>query len=181
MHWLRIKLRNLERNGLKTLQNWWREILAIIAIIVLIVASILIWAGNVWLVTGRWPEWTGFGEYIGPVVLPNQTFQRAKTLWDWMQLLIVPAVIAIGAFLLNESARQREMKHNNDIALNELQKDFLTKLTCAYFKVKKVRRILDGSIQNDKKEISRLLINNHLPLIYMFHYRTLAQGDQQIL
>lgn len=44
------------------------------------------------------PVWTGFGEY------ENQTygiFVRAKTLWDWMELMFVPATLAAGAFLLN--------------------------------------------------------------------------------
>ena len=34
--------------------------------------------------------WSGFGSYINP----KGEFQRYKTLWDWMQLLIVPALLA---------------------------------------------------------------------------------------
>jgi uncharacterized protein YjbI with pentapeptide repeats len=33
-----------------------------------------------------WPSWTGF---------------QGKTVWDWLQLLIVPAVLAIGGFFLS--------------------------------------------------------------------------------
>lgn len=76
--------------GLKIIQNWWRKILAII---ILILVILLTGAGYIWLVTGRWPDWTGFG---------------TKTLWDLMELLIVPLVLAGGAYLLNESARKRE-------------------------------------------------------------------------
>ena len=36
-----------------------------------------------------WPQ-SGFGEYIEP----QQGYQRGKTLWDWLQLLIVPVVLA---------------------------------------------------------------------------------------
>jgi hypothetical protein len=72
--------------------NWWRVILAILVLI------LVIGVGYVWLVNGKWPDWTGFGEYITPVVLPNQTFQPAKTLWDLMQLLIIPAILAGGAY-----------------------------------------------------------------------------------
>ncbi len=61
-----------------------RVILAIIALI--IVLSILIWIGYKLV-------WTGFSN---------------KTLWDWMQLLIIPAILAGGAYWLNESARHRE-------------------------------------------------------------------------
>ena len=90
------------REMVKIIQNRWRIILAIIVLV------ILIWTGYVWL--GRWPDWTGFGEYISPAVLPNQTFQPAKTLWDWMQLLIIPAILVGGAYWLNESARKQEIE-----------------------------------------------------------------------
>jgi ABC-type multidrug transport system fused ATPase/permease subunit len=92
------------REMVKIIQNRWRVILAIIVLV------ILIGMGYVWLVTERWPDWTGFGEYIGLVVLPNQTFQHAKTLWDLMQLLIIPAILAGGAYWLNKSARKQEIE-----------------------------------------------------------------------
>lgn len=105
---LRMKLRDLKRNGLKILKNWWREILAISVLITLIGVS------YVWLINVRWPDWTGFGEYIGPAIPQDQTFQRAKTLWDLMELLIIPAILVCGAYWLNESVRQREQAIAND-------------------------------------------------------------------
>ena len=33
-----------------------------------------------------------------------------QTPWDWLRILIVPAMIAIGGFLLNRSQREREIK-----------------------------------------------------------------------
>jgi uncharacterized protein YjbI with pentapeptide repeats len=45
--------------------------------------------------------WTGFGSYTTPK-LDGQEFHSGKTLWDWMQLLIVPAVLAGGALLFND-------------------------------------------------------------------------------
>ncbi len=50
MHWLRMKLRGLGRNGLKIIHNWWIEILVIIVLI------ILIWVGYVWFVIGKSPK-----------------------------------------------------------------------------------------------------------------------------
>ena len=38
------------------------------------------------------PQWTGFGPYD-----ENASGPRAKTLWDWMELLIIPVVLAGGA------------------------------------------------------------------------------------
>jgi high-affinity Fe2+/Pb2+ permease len=103
------------REMVKIIQNQWRMILAIIFLV------ILIWMGYVWLVNGKWPDWTGFGEYIGPVVLPNQTFQPAKTLWDLMQLLIIPAILVSGAYWLNESARKREKEIEEKTRKQEIE------------------------------------------------------------
>lgn len=55
-------------------------------------------------------SWTGFGEYT----VPDESQQRAKTLWDWMELLIIPLVLAGGALWFNrqerEAQRAREKK-----------------------------------------------------------------------
>lgn len=40
----------------------------------------------------------------------SRTTQPAKTWWDLLQLLIVPAVLAVGAYFLNTRARDREFK-----------------------------------------------------------------------
>jgi hypothetical protein len=43
-------------------------------------------------------QWTGFGqtEVQGDV-------KPAKTLWDWLKLLVVPAVLAVGGYLFTRS------------------------------------------------------------------------------
>jgi uncharacterized protein YjbI with pentapeptide repeats len=60
-------------------------------------------------------SWIGFSEYrnLKSVVTNGKTIdsfevQRAKTLWDWLQLLVIPTVLAIGGFLLNERVKERE-------------------------------------------------------------------------
>jgi len=55
-------------------------------------------------------DWTGFGEYT-PL---SPDAERGKTLWDWMELLIIPIVLAIGAFLLNRSERKTEREIAKD-------------------------------------------------------------------
>ncbi len=45
--------------------------------------------------------WTGFTSF-------EDNKESQKTLWDWMQLLIVPAVLAVGAFLLDQAQNTRE-------------------------------------------------------------------------
>jgi hypothetical protein len=50
-------------------------------------------------------QWTGFGpRRTGDSALPP------KTLWEWLQLLIIPAMLAAGVFLLNQRQRQHEVQ-----------------------------------------------------------------------
>lgn len=52
-----------------------------------------------------WEPWTGFGQ---ATYQQNQgeLLRPARTLWDWMELLIVPIVLTIGAFLLQQTEKR---------------------------------------------------------------------------
>src|SRR5215210_3688063 len=63
-----------------------------IAIIVGVVALLLL------IRLGYTYSWTGFGK-----TKVSQAVQPAKTLWDWLGLLIVPVVLAIGGYLFTRS------------------------------------------------------------------------------
>jgi uncharacterized protein YjbI with pentapeptide repeats len=65
------------------------------------------------------PPWTGFDGYTKS----SSNIERAKTLWDWMNLLIVPLVLAIGAWYLNKTEKNVEQK----IAQDRLQEERLQK------------------------------------------------------
>src|SRR3954447_19843647 len=45
----------------------------------------------------RWREWLGVGERRWKKA-PDEEVQPAKTLWDWLQLLIVPAILVAVTF-----------------------------------------------------------------------------------
>jgi uncharacterized protein YjbI with pentapeptide repeats/uncharacterized membrane protein YhdT len=49
------------------------------------------------------------GWILFATVMARNTGFEGKTLWDWMELLIVPLVIAIGLWWLNRSEKQAEM------------------------------------------------------------------------
>ena len=57
---------------------------------------------------GQQYQWTGFGELVRPKA-DNQEIQPRKTLWDWLQLFIVPlALAAIGLwFSAQQDTRQQ--------------------------------------------------------------------------
>jgi hypothetical protein len=73
-------------------QRWqqkMRTFLIVVAAIVLIMGALALLIFGYLL---SW-KWTGF---------------LTKTLWDWMQILIVPVVLAIGGFWLNHIQKSRE-------------------------------------------------------------------------
>ncbi len=80
--------------------------------------------------------WTGFGPYTKP----TSEYERGKTLWDWMQLLIIPVVLGIGAAWFNnrreKSTRQLE---DNRIKEDRLQ-SYLDRMT---------ELILDNKMSDD--------------------------------
>jgi len=78
----------------------------IIAVVVIIAVSLAAWGCYLRFVKGvGWADWTGFGESTDPV----DGYHRAKTLWDWMELLVVPVVLAVGALLFNWVQKKNEL------------------------------------------------------------------------
>lgn len=72
-----------------------------------------------------WRSWTGLGEYTNP----KGEYQRAKTLWDWMELLIVPSALAVGAWYLNKSQKDRERALTLDQQRQTMFEAYLDKMT----------------------------------------------------
>lgn len=52
-----------------------------------------------------------------------------KTFWDWMELLIIPAVLAISAFLFNRSERKSEQKIASERFQEEVLQEYLDRMT----------------------------------------------------
>jgi uncharacterized protein YjbI with pentapeptide repeats len=51
-------------------------------------------------------SWTGFQAFTNP----SEQYHRAKTLWDWLELLGVPMVLALAVFVLNRAQRESELR-----------------------------------------------------------------------
>jgi hypothetical protein len=54
----------------------------------------------------KW-DWVGVGEVVRPKEASQERW-REKTLWDWMQLLVVPIAVALATFALNRTATKRD-------------------------------------------------------------------------
>ena len=84
-------------------------------ILVVVILSLgLILAAGLWVVfKGYALSWTGFGGYT----TPEGIHVRGKTLWDWLQLFIIPIFLVISLFFLihaeRQSKLQRAEKHAN--------------------------------------------------------------------
>jgi uncharacterized protein YjbI with pentapeptide repeats len=91
-----------------------------------------------------WFNGTGFDGYTqvttaqtisGPsagTVVRTEVYQPGKALWDWLQLLIIPAVLVVGGFLLNYTINRNEQKATQlrdqterDIAMDNQREDLL--------------------------------------------------------
>jgi uncharacterized protein YjbI with pentapeptide repeats len=90
-------------------------------------------------------DWTGFNESIGPNI---RQYQPTKTVWDWLQLLIVPAVLAFAAAWLNFAMNRNERAETKQRAETER--------TIALDDQR------ETSLQNYLDRMSDLLLNNHL-------------------
>lgn len=71
--------------------------------ILLLGAAVLVWL----LMKGYASQWTGFGAADSELV-------SAKTLWDWMDLLLVPFFLAGTAVLLRQSGQHHERQRVTD-------------------------------------------------------------------
>jgi hypothetical protein len=74
------------------------EVSCVVSLLTLSVAAAAFVAFVILAYLRRW-SWTGF------VAQPSS---GGKTFWDWLQLLIVPLVLAVAAFWLNDEQSQRD-------------------------------------------------------------------------
>src|SRR5260221_1753058 len=97
-----------------------------------VTVGVLVLVGLIGLIfAGYWFnwDWTGFNQHIGPRV---PQYQPTKTLWDWLQLLIIPLVLAVAALLFNRATTRTEQeiaaqryKQDQQIALDKQREDLL--------------------------------------------------------
>ena len=59
-----------------------------------------------------WRDWTGVGERRWKTA-PDEEVQPGKTLWDWLQLLIVPAILIGVTFAWSASQTRSDNKRED--------------------------------------------------------------------
>ena len=95
-----------------------RVAIGVVAIVLVVVIALII--------AGYQFDWTGFNGYNkvtiahtisgtnAGTVTRTEEHQPEKALWDWLQLLIIPLVLAIIAFLFNRTTARTEQKIAKD-------------------------------------------------------------------
>jgi uncharacterized protein YjbI with pentapeptide repeats len=98
--------------------RWWKRVLwPGIIILTLVVVLVLIRTGYAY-------HWTGFGQSRG-----NGASQPSKTLWDWLDLLIVPVVLALGGYLFTRSENLRTQKIADERRQDEMLQAYLEEMS----------------------------------------------------
>lgn len=67
--------------------------------------------------------------FLGYVFHWSWTGLAGKTLWDWLQMLIVPLVLAVGAFLFNRANSRTENRLAQDKQREDLLQAYLDRLS----------------------------------------------------
>src|SRR6266700_4004031 len=104
-------MRDGEDTMLARLRSWWQKTSKMLDAVVILMLVVLI-ALLVVIVLGyihNW-DWVGLGPYVSPTHPKDTDFQRGKNLWDWLQLLIIPAVLAVGGYLFNYTTSRTERR-----------------------------------------------------------------------
>ena len=112
------------------LRNMWIDVSAS-GNLPIILSTITIFLGMIIFLIGgyryKW-SWTGFSNYAHPKN-EKESFQRGKTLWDWMQLLIIPVVLAGIALWFNQQSALTEHKIAQDNQREALLQEYIDKIS----------------------------------------------------
>jgi putative effector of murein hydrolase LrgA (UPF0299 family) len=90
-------------------RSWWQQIKQ--HLVPILVVAIFLVVAIVLIIIGYRLDWTGF----------NGNNKSGKTLWDWMQLLFIPVVLAVAGFWFNHRERKAaELRAENERNAAEL-------------------------------------------------------------
>lgn len=123
---------------------------------------LVIFISTLVLVIGYWalwpnisPSWTGFGAYDETILGP-----RSKTLWDWLDLLVVPIFLALGAYLLSNIEKQTEQIIEVDRQRQNILTTFITQISTLLLE-NKLRTAKSGSeIRSIARTYTRTALRN---------------------
>lgn len=136
-----------------------------IAAFAVVVGLILIWIDLEY----HWTAYSSFTSAISPLTA-EETHAHQKTIWEWLELLVVPAAIAISALIYGSLERRNEQniaekrrKEDRETAQRQLEED----RRIAEQQLAEDRRIADeraqeAALQSYLEQMSALLLDKDL-------------------
>ena len=114
-----------------------------IIVIVVLLGMLAYWAAF----PDNAPPWTGFGSYA-----TQKNRQAEKKLWDWLQLLLVPSLLAVGGWWLNKSQKLSEQKIETDRQQQKALEDYYNCMTELMLK----GELFEGKKSEQSRKVARI-------------------------
>ncbi|MGK7882278.1 MAG: pentapeptide repeat-containing protein [Crocosphaera sp.] len=86
----------------------------------------------------KFPKWTGFQE---------------KTLWDWLELLLVPSMLAIGIALIEITEGRRQEENLNEQYKQQVLRDYLNEMNTLVFEKEKMNVLRKAELYTPEREV----------------------------
>ena len=165
------------------LRSWWQKTSKPLGAVIVTVLVVLL-ALLVVIILGyrfNWP-WTGF---------------QRRTLYDWLQLLIIPAVLAVGGYLFNYTTTRAEQKSTQDrdkterdIALDNQREAALQAYIDSMSELLLEKKLRESGDDDEVRTIARVRSLTVLPrldgnrkasLLQFLHESGLIEKDRKIV
>ncbi|MEO1389012.1 MAG: pentapeptide repeat-containing protein [Cyanobacteria bacterium J06634_6] len=125
---------------------------ALVSVGIAIVLGGILWASYLRIVHHQgWADWTGFGAYTLP---SSNDYRPAKTLWDWLQLLVAPLVISFFLWSLNTNEKRRETRDN--VEREKIDKKLREQKEENDRNIENTRRAIEYNVRRDSLNEQRL-------------------------
>jgi Pentapeptide repeats (8 copies) len=77
----------------------------------------------------RWRDWLGVGERRWPKDADEEVLRPAKTLWDWLQLLIVPVILVGVSLWWSSSQNSRDKSRAEQVRQDTALSDYIQRMS----------------------------------------------------
>ncbi len=84
------------------------------------------------------PKWTGF---------------QGKTLWDWLDLLLVPVMLAVGIFVLETTESRRQEYNLTEQYKQQILRDYFNELSALVFEQQKLETLTKAKEYAPEREL----------------------------
>src|SRR6266566_3766496 len=152
----------------------WRKKIKQHWVAIVVVVTIAIVAVIVSIVLAYQFDWTGFNSHIGPKLDQNQQYRPEKTLWDWLQLLIIPLVLAVGALLFNRANSLTEQKVSLDKQRQDLLQAYIDKMSELLLKEHLDERTTDGKLKPEYEHVRNVARVRTITLLIQLDVRQIG-------